>query len=453
MRKRAIALMGGDALCAVTAVLAAHFLRHGDIPGTADFTGLGGGRLAIFILVMLFSAFFVELYNQERELSTRDLAGRITIELVLAFFALSALYFFLWEVMEARGVMLFGIAIFGLFQFLWHAGSRGGLVFPAFAKRVLILGTGPLANQMGSLVLASGQRYVLSGYVSCAREPVYVPAGSIVGSEEGLYETVRRQRASKIVVSLGERRGVFPLQDVLNCKMSGVEVMDAPSFYERVTGKLLIESINPSWFIFSSGFRVTAMNRLVKRIVDIGCALFGLLLFLPVLPLVVLLIKLDSPGPVLFRQERVGEREKPFTLFKFRSMRTDAEKGTGAVWAQKDDPRVTRLGRFLRKSRIDEIPQLLNVLFGDMSLVGPRPERPEFVEQLKQVIPYYSERHFIKPGVTGWAQVRYPYGASVEDAVEKLRYDLYYIKNLSIAFDILIILETVKVVLFQRGGR
>ncbi len=306
---------------------------------------------------------------------------------------------------------------------------------------------------MGSLVTASGARYVLSGYVACSREPVYVPAQSIVGSEDGLYETVRRARAHKIVVSLGERRGVFPLKDVLNCKLSGVEVMDAPSFYERVTGKLLIESINPSWFIFSSGFRVTALNRLLKRALDIFCALLGGVLFLPFLPIVALAIRLDSPGTILFRQERVGEREKPFHLFKFRTMRQDAEKGAGAVWAQKDDPRVTKLGRFLRKSRIDEIPQLYNVLIGDMSLVGPRPERPEFVEQLKKVIPYYSERHFVKPGVTGWAQVRYPYGASVEDAVEKLRYDLYYIKNLSVAFDIMIIFETVKVVLFQRGGR
>ncbi|BEH10018.1 MULTISPECIES: TIGR03013 family XrtA/PEP-CTERM system glycosyltransferase [Geobacter] len=451
--KRSIALMVGDGLCAVTAILAAHLFRLGEMPGVESFTGQGGVRLALFVIVMLFCAFFVEVYHQERELTPLDLIGRISIELVLAFFVLSALYFFLPIVMDGRGVLMIATVVFGLFQFLWHAGSRGGFIFPSFAKRVLILGTGPLANQMGSLVTASGARYVLSGYVACSREPVYVPAQSIVGSEDGLYETVRRARAHKIVVSLGERRGVFPLKDVLNCKLSGVEVVDAPSFYERVTGKLLIESINPSWFIFSSGFRVTALNRLLKRGIDIFCALLGGAFFLPFLPIVALAIRFDSPGPVLFRQERVGEREKPFYLFKFRTMRTDAEKGTGAVWAQKDDPRVTRLGRFLRKSRIDEIPQLFNVLMGDMSLVGPRPERPEFVEQLKKVIPYYSERHFVKPGVTGWAQVRYPYGASVEDAVEKLRYDLYYIKNLSVAFDIMIIFETVKVVLFQRGGR
>ena len=174
---------------------------------------------------------------------------------------------------------------------------------------------------------------------------------------------------------------------------------------------------------------------------------------LPFIPLIALAIKLDSPGPIFFRQLRVGEREKNFILYKFRTMLDDAENGTGAIWAQEKDPRVTRVGNFFRKSRIDEIPQLFNVLMGDMSLVGPRPERPEFIDKLKKVIPYYSERHFVKPGVTGWAQVRYPYGASVEDALEKLRYDLYYIKNLSITFDLMIILETVNVVLFRRGGR
>lgn len=453
MNKRYVALLIGDAFCAATAMLAAFLLRFWEIPGMESISGTHGVRLVLFVFVMLFCAFFVELYSQERELSTQELAGRVLIELVLALFLLTSLYYFLPVVMYGRGVLVLSLIVFGLFQFLWHAGSRGGFIFPTFAKRVLILGTGPLASQMGTLISASGQRYVLSGYVSCPREPVYVPAHSIVGNEEGLYETVCRAGAHKIVVSLGERRGVFPVKDVLSCKLSGVEVLDAPSFYERVTGKLLIESINPSWLIFSSGFRVTAINRIIKRLMDISCAILGGFLTLPFLPFVALAIRLDSPGPILFRQERVGEREKSFNLYKFRTMRVDAEKGTGAVWAQKDDPRVTRLGRFLRKSRIDEIPQLFNVLMGDMSLVGPRPERPEFVEQLKTVIPYYSERHFVKPGVTGWAQVRYPYGASVDDAVEKLRYDLYYIKNLTVAFDLLIILDTVKVVLFQRGGR
>jgi len=260
-------------------------------------------------------------------------------------------------------------------------------------------------------------------------------------------------RADLIVVALSERRGIFPLRDVLRCKLNGIEIMDAPSFYERVTGSLMLEQITPSWIIFSSGFRRTSLLTLIKRASDIVLSMIGLLLIMPFVPFIALAIKLDSPGPLLFSQVRVGSREKPFKLYKFRTMGRDAEKASGAVWAEKNDPRVTRVGAFLRNSRIDEIPQLYNVLKGDMSFIGPRPERPEFVENLKKIIPYYSKRHFIKPGVTGWAQVKYPYGASVHDAVEKLRYDLYYIKHFSIVLDLLIFFETIKVVVFGRGAR
>jgi sugar transferase (PEP-CTERM system associated) len=266
-------------------------------------------------------------------------------------------------------------------------------------------------------------------------------------------DVARKERAQKIVISLSERRGTLPLKDILNCKLSGIDVLDAPSFYEELTGKLLIENITPSWFIFSDGFRITPLKKSSKRISDVIFAFIGLIFALPLIPITALLIKIDSRGPVFFRQVRMGERERKFVLYKFRTMRQDAENGTGAVWTQENDPRITRLGRFLRKSRLDEIPQLFNVLKGDMSFIGPRPERPEFVEKLKEIIPYYSERHFVKPGITGWAQIKYPYGASVEDAIEKLRYDLYYIKHLSIMLDLLIVLETVKVVLFGRGGR
>jgi exopolysaccharide biosynthesis polyprenyl glycosylphosphotransferase len=216
---------------------------------------------------------------------------------------------------------------------------------------------------------------------------------------------------------------------------------------------LFLEDITPSWFIFSDGFRITPLKKKLKRTCDVIAAAIGLILASPIFPLLALLIKSDSPGPVFLRQMRMGEREKPFALYKFRTMRQNAENETGAVWARKHDARITRTGGFLRKTRLDEIPQLYNVLKGDMSLIGPRPERPEFVDTLKEAIPYYSERHFVKPGVTGWAQISYPYGASVEDAIEKLRYDLFYIKHMSLFFDLVILLETIKVVLFGRGGR
>jgi len=244
------------------------------------------------------------------------------------------------------------------------------------------------------------------------------------------------------------------VRELLNCKLAGgVDVIDSVSFYEQATGKLLIENIQPSWFLYASGFRVTTFMRFYKRVLDLLTSFVGMLLFAPLFPLIALIVKLDSPGPVFFKQIRVGERTREFWVYKFRTMRQDAEAATGAVWATVDDPRITRVGNFLRKSRLDEVPQLFNVFNGDMSIVGPRPERPEFVERLSENIPYYAKRHFMKPGVTGWAQVCYPYGASDKDALEKLRYDLYYIKNYSVMLDLIIILETIKVVLFGRGGR
>lgn len=357
------------------------------------------------------------------------------------------------HVMFGRGILSLSLLAFTVLQFTWHAAYRQCLCLPGLAQRVLILGTGPLAKQIGSLLPQASEDYVLAGYVNCVMEQVSVPACNIVENGSGLLDTVRKSKANKIVVSLSERRGAFPLKDVLCCKLSGVQVVDAPSFYEEVTGKLLIENITPSWFIFSDGFKVTPLRRTGKRGLDIVLALIGLALSFPLFPVIALLIAVDSRGPVFFRQVRVGEKERPFVLFKFRTMRADAEKGSGAVWAQKNDPRITRMGKLLRKTRLDELPQLYNVLIGDMSFVGPRPERPEFVEQLTKIIPYYSERHFVKPGITGWAQIKYAYGSSVEDAIEKLRYDLYYIKNLGLFLDMLIILETVKVVLFGRGAR
>jgi sugar transferase (PEP-CTERM system associated) len=310
-----------------------------------------------------------------------------------------------------------------------------------------------VANQIGALLAATNHSHVMAGYIKCSSDPAQVPSHAILGNGDGLLRTAKRERIHKLVVSLSERRGVFPLRDVLDCKLSGIDVIDAPSFYEQLAGKVLIENIRPSWFIFSDGFRITSARKFIKRIVDLAVAGLVLLITLPLFPLIALAIKLDSPGRILYKQLRVGYGERNFMLYKFRTMCHDAEQKTGAVWSQKDDPRITRLGKFLRVTRLDELPQLYNVLIGNMSFVGPRPERPEFVAELKEIISYYSERHSVKPGLTGWAQIKYSYGASVEDSIEKLRYDLYYIKNLGLFLDCLILLETIKVVLFRRGGR
>lgn len=453
LSKRIILIVIADVISALLAIPAAFLVRNRYFPSGSDMLGLGAAKIVLFMLVVMLVSFLVEIYKNHHDMRTREIAVRIIVSLGFSLVVLSSLYYSIPAVMYGRGILVLALLIFGSMQFICHFGYRLCVKFSGFARKILILGVGPLAEHVGEIIPATDDNYILSGYVKCADEQPHVPEGTILGNMDGLFETVKREKADKIVVSLSERRGIFPLRDVMACKLSGIEVVDAPSFYEQVTGKLLLESITPSWFIFSEGFKITTLRRITKRIMDVACATLGLAMTLPLFPFIALAIKIDSSGPIFFRQLRLGEKEKIFQLYKFRTMRVDAETGTGAVWAQKNDPRVTRLGAFLRKSRIDELPQLFNVLRGDMSFVGPRPERPEFVEKLKEVIPYYSERHIVKPGVTGWAQVSYPYGASVEDALEKLRYDLYYIKKTSLVFDLVIILETLKVVLFRRGGR
>lgn len=276
---------------------------------------------------------------------------------------------------------------------------------------------------------------------------------NVIGSYEQLEEIVEREGIDKIVVALSDRRGVLPVEVLLSCKLRGVKAEDVATFYEQVSGKIMLENLRPSWLIFSEDFTISALTRALKRLQDIVLSIVGGVLALPVAILVAICIRLDSRGPVLFRQERVGQHGKPFTLIKFRSMKVDAEATTGPIYAEADDPRITRVGRVIRRLRLDELPQLFNVLNGDMSFVGPRPERRFFVEQFEKDIPYYTRRMSVKPGVTGWSQVKYPYGANAEDAAEKLRLDLYYVKNMSSLFDLFIILQTVKIVLLGQGAR
>lgn len=451
MNKSLMVLILGDLLLAANALVLATLIRFGRFTDGYEFT-LGWPEVVVFALLLLLVGFFVELYGSDREFGRTESAVRMSISLIISFFVLSALYYLFPDVQVGRGILLLALPFFGVAQFLWHRGHRLLLSFPGLSQRVVILGNGTLGQKIEEIMPSVRHNYVFAGYIRPNSEALSVPESSIVGGIDDIFETVKRIKAHKIVVSLAERRGVLPVRDILRCKLSGVEVIDALNFYEQLTGKLLVENINPSWFIFSEGFCVTRFKRAYKRVLDVVFSIIGLSIALPIMPFIALAVKFDSRGPVFFRQIRVGQGEREFMLYKFRTMAQDAEKN-GAVWAQKNDPRVTRVGAFLRKSRLDEIPQLFNVLKGDMSFVGPRPERPEFIKMLEEKIPYYSKRHFVKPGVTGWAQVKYPYGASVEDAMEKLRYDLYYIKNLSFLMDILIVMETIKVVLFGRGAR
>jgi sugar transferase (PEP-CTERM system associated) len=410
----------------------------------------------IFVATVLFSSYLMDVYTLDRRCKKWEIFIKSMQASVTSLLLLFVIFFLAPTATLGQNELAICVGFFFLYQFLWHAFSSLAVRSPHLCQRVLIMGTGRLARQLGEMIEKGDTQYTLAGYLDRPElregDGEMIPEQLLVRREADLCATAAKVKAGVIVVAVAERRGVLPLQEMLQCKLEGMRVFDAPTFYETVQEKLLLEEITPGWIIFSAGFHRTRLFLFLKRCFDMLISFTGLVLAAPLFPIIGLAIKLDSPGPVFFKQVRVGSAEKLFTLYKFRSMRTDAERD-GAKWAAENDSRVTRVGRLLRDYRIDEIPQLVNVLKGDMSFIGPRPERPEFVQTLKSQIYYYSKRHILKPGLTGWAQVRYPYGATVEDAVEKLRYDLYYIKNHSFLLDSQIIFETLKVVVFGVGGR
>lgn len=324
----------------------------------------------------------------------------------------------------------------------------------AFQRRVLVLGTGSRAASVEELVKGKKNHIKIVGYLPTAPAGNHVATARILPQQESLLDAVKRHRVDEIVIAVRDRRGgVLPIQELLECRLRGVLITDLASFFERERCQLHLESLNMSWIIFNEGFRQGFVRETVKRLFDIVVSAILVIATLPIMLITALLIYLEDGRPIFYRQERVGQGGQIFTICKFRSMRTDAERDGKPQWAGANDDRTTRVGRIIRKLRIDELPQILNVLRGDMSFVGPRPERPFFVDQLASKIPYYAARHSIKPGITGWAQVRYPYGASLDDAVEKLQYDLYYVKNHTLFLDVMVLIETVQVVLWGKGAR
>jgi sugar transferase (PEP-CTERM system associated) len=330
----------------------------------------------------------------------------------------------------------------------WATRTRVG-------NRVLVFGTGPAAEQVGATLRSADPTATIIGYVPGPNEQQStVPPRDHVDGSKPLSALARQYDADEIIVALTERRaGSMPLRELLDCKLAGVRVFDLTTYFERMLGQIRVDFVNAGWLIFGDGFNQGLARTVIKRLFDIACSSLLIAVSAPVMLFTAIAIKLESKGPVFYRQERVGAQGKTFMVTKFRSMRTDAEKDGKPRWASANDDRVTRVGHIIRRTRIDELPQLFNVLGGDMSLVGPRPERPFFVEQLTQEIPYYQVRHSLKPGVTGWAQVRYQYGSTIEDSQEKLQYDLYYVKNHSLLLDIVILFETVGVVLTGKGAR
>ena len=409
------------------------------------------------VAVFCLGAFYLyDLYDFARMLDRRELVLRMVQALGLAWVALALCFYIFPLLMLGRGVSLIALPLALLVMVTWRLAIHWLLGHPQFGERILIVGSGPLAVELAREALErpdAGFRIV--GFTD--NDPALLGKSLInprvVGLSSDLEKIVPRENVDRIVVAMGERRGQFPTDQLLHLSLSGnVSIEEGASFYERLTGRVHLDMMRPSWLIFSGRGRQARLNAAARVLMHRAVALVGAILSLPVVILTAILIKLDSRGPVLYRQERVGRNGRPFTVMKFRSMRTDAEKD-GPVWALKEDDRVTRVGRVIRQIRVDEIPQFWNILKGEMNFVGPRPERPHFVKQLAEEIPYYEQRHLIAPGLTGWAQIKYPYGSSIEDARQKLQYDLYYIKNQSLVLDAAILFETVKTILFGRGAR
>ena len=450
-----LALLGMEAWIVFTSIFAGLQLDRLGLepiqpgPGPALPKALALALLAMIVL------HFCELYDLRRVYGRRELFLRLFLAFGGAYLLMAVIGYLVPPLRLGRRAYALSFVLSLAAVFCLRLAYRHLAQSARNRRRLLLLGSGRPAEIIADAVNGSNPNYEMVGCVDGYPDRIgqQLNGVKILGTVEDLGRVSRIARPDVIVVALKERRQSLPLPAILECKLQGIEVEDWPNFYEKLTGKILVTDLRPSWLIFSDGFRKSNLTRTVKRGLDLLLSAVGLLLSVPLFPLIALLTKLDSPGPVFYRQERLGQGGKAFWLIKFRTMRRDAEGQTGPVWAGKRDPRVTPVGRILRRTRLDEVPQLINVLRGEMSIVGPRPERPAFVRELQEKVPFYIHRLAIKPGITGWAQVKYRYGSTVEDALEKLQYDLYYIKNISIFLDLLILLQTVQVVLLAKGSR
>lgn len=411
-------------------------------------------QLLTFAVSLEIAMVAVGVYGASSLQSLRHAAARILVGISLGVIFLSVVFFLLPQFTFWRSNLFYSMVTAAVLLLVLRVLLGKMLGGQAFKRRVVVLGAGARAARLKSLAATPGAGFVVVGYVSMSETARVIPEAIARDAIYNLADHVVLLNASEVVLALEERRNALPLKDLLRIKTTGVHVNEISSFLERETGRVDLQSVNPSWLIFSDGFSSGRMlSSIFKRLFDIGASALLLTLTAPIIILMAIAIKLESKGPAFYRQRRVGLYGVGFDCLKLRSMRQDAEVGGQAVWAEKDDPRITRIGRFIRKVRIDELPQTWSVLKGEMSFVGPRPERPQFVEDLEQQLDYYAERHMVKPGITGWAQINYPYGASIEDSRQKLEYDLYYAKNYSPFLDVLILLQTIRVVLWPEGAR
>jgi sugar transferase (PEP-CTERM system associated) len=412
-------------------------------------------RVAFWTGLFLACLYYNDFYDLTMVRSGREVFIRAVQAAGVATILASLVYIVLPAITLGHGAFFPSLFLCLGTLLLWRFAFNVVIRTPQLTENVLIVGTGPVARELARQIAAQHDfAYRVVGFAGPDDPFGQVPPGwpRVLGEANEIEQLVSRHSVNRLVVAMSDRRGALPIEELMHVKLSGVPVEEAATTYERITGKLMLESIRPSSLIFSDGFRRFRWHRVLKRCADIVLSSIGLVTAAVPMAVTVALVWLESGRPIIYRQQRVGEQGRPFMLFKFRSMRVDAE-GDVPIWAQEHDSRATRVGHFIRLTRLDELPQFWNVLRGDMSFVGPRPERPYFVRQLTEALPFYPERHAVKPGLTGWAQVKYRYGASIEDASEKLRYDLYYVKHLSLAFDLTIVIDTVKVILFGKGAQ
>jgi len=458
-KMRRLFLVLSETVILMLAALAATYVRFGSESSAAVLEHRGWLKLVMLTAVIQLAFYLFDLYDLPATRRYRRVIMNLLIALGVATVLLSILFYLVPALQLGRAVFLVDVTLILALIPAWRLLVAWSAGHPQLGvrERVLILGSGEQAIEVARATLERRHAgFHIVGFVDNKPELVgkSLINPSVIGLTANLAGLVKQYQVDRIVVAVADRRGVFPTEELLNLSLSGrIAVEESARYYERLTGKIDSAMLRPSWLIFSRGNRFSDFDHHLRRVVNTAFAALGLVLSLPLMLLTAIAVKLETRGPVFYTQERVGKKGRRFKIIKFRSMRVGAESTSGPVWAEEDDPRVTRVGRIIRKLRFDELPQFINVLRGEMNFVGPRPERPMFVDQLNAIVPYYSQRHVVKPGLTGWAQIKYPYGASVEDAIEKLRFDLYYVKNQSLLLDATIMFETIKTVLFGRGGR
>jgi len=455
---RTVWLILADAAIIYGGIILALYMRLGFGGSDYELNERNGWTKILFAsAVCLLILYFYDLYDFTVMGNRRELMLRLVQALGIAWVLLAILFYFVPPLLIGRGVSVLAVLIVLALLLTWRILIHLLTGHPEIGEKILIVGTGRAAQETAEAVLKRRDAgYRISGFVTenGTNPHSAVDDKEILGTTDSLDSIVKAEKIDRIVIAVRERRGSFPTETLLKMSLAGdVDIEECSSFFERVTGQVHIDMVRPSWLIFAGRKRDTRLSVFFREIVHRSLALIGLIVSLPIAIITALIIKTESKGPVFYKQERVGKNGKPFHVIKFRSMKTDAEADGKPIWATADDKRTTRVGNVIRKIRVDEIPQFWNIIKGEMSFVGPRPERPHFVAQLAKEIPFYEHRHLTAPGLTGWAQTKYPYGASVEDARNKLQYDLYYIKNQSLALDLIIVFETVKTVLFSRGGR